>query len=562
LNRYLASIGIFVAAAITLTVYLLGLRFHLEFPVPFFFISLGLIAATLIYQCLALELFHPFPTIIISEIVVANILLHLIYQISGYGLYGSDSYTDFCTLKGILYSGFVGGSPEYIQITDSFPMIHIWTAELVLINKLNMLDAAKWFPMIIDCAMIPFLYLLARHLFKQEKTALLSTLLFISLQHHILYSSLFIRETFALVMAVACVYFYMSARASGHPIIYRLLSVMFLVGTICAHHLTSLMLIIMLFVLFIVSYFTKVSVFKRIFRGAVEGEKSTLSFVVIAVVVTMVYWTVVAVYPIRDFSGFLKDLISVSNWGQHTYVEMTGISNGALPSIRYYFLIYGSYLCFLIFGLLLLFRLLSRNKPFHIETWSFSLYLFLCAVFGIAFTLLLPRTVIGDRFLMYGWLLVCGPLALTIFELRSKLVKGTLFLVLSIFIFINVFTIHPALWNSQKLIARPTPSQEDYALAKTINFTNANILSTSNDIFAIVDVRNFKGENAFTVVRPRNISEFQWIIVNRLEMINTAELTSKFTLNIISAMQRLRIANSILTNKTYESNNIEMFERR
>ena len=96
-------------------------------------------------------------------------------------------------------------------------------------------------------------------------------------QHHILFSSLFIRETIALVLAVGCLYLYFSARSSAHPATYYALSIISLAGTVLAHHLTGFMLLILLLIHVLVTKASELPFLRRTYFGdniALIGSES------------------------------------------------------------------------------------------------------------------------------------------------------------------------------------------------------------------------------------------------------------------------------------------------
>jgi hypothetical protein len=549
--------------------YFLGIRYHIPFPTPLFFICLGTIIATILYQCLGMRLDRQFTLIILAEIAIANFVFHLIFQMSGYGLYGSDSYLDLSTLKSVLSTGFITPAPqfrqisEFSQLTYLFPMLHILAGQLSIVTGIGFLDSAKWFPSIFDLAVVPFIFLMIRDLFKQEKVALISVLLFVVLQHHMLYSSLFIRETIGLVFAICCLYFYFSANNSTHPVLYRCLSILFLLGVVFAHHLTSLMLIILLLTHLLVTYLTRLPSLKGIYQeGKVSGQNITLSFFLIAVLATAIYWVSHVIFTVEYMASFLRDLISINLWGQHTYLEFTGVSNVRLPSLRYYFLIYGSYFCFITFGLLILQRLIFNFKQLQKEFYAFSIFLYLCAFAGVLFTFFLPRTIIGDRFLMYGWLFGFGPLLVAIFQLKRKWLQQFSIAVVAIYIFINLFTIHPALWNPEGVVSSPMPSQEDYSMANTMNFSRGSILSTSNELMTVYDIQNKAGMDAFSLNDYLKMTDFRWIIVNSIAINQSEGMFSRYTVDAVSAMRNLNAKGDINKNRIYESKTISIYKQR
>jgi hypothetical protein len=293
----------------------------------------------------------------------------------------------------------------------------------------------------------------------------------------------------------------------------------------------------------------------------ITGERITISFFLIAVVATSMYWVTHVIFTVQYMALFARDLISISSWGQNTYLELTGISNAALPSVRYYFLIYGSYFCFIIFGLII-YRFILFSRRFQKEIYSFFVYLFLCALAGIAFTFILPRTIIGDRFLMYGWLFGFGPLFLAVFQVKQKWILRIGVLIAVIFIFINLYTIHPSLWNSEDINTSSMPSREDYSMAKTINVSQGKALSTSNEILAIFDIQNTRGTSAFGLQDSLKMNDYKWVIVNSVTTNQSEGIVYKFTADALSAMRDLNATGDIYHNKIYASNNISVLEQK
>ena len=252
-----STIGIFFAGSVLLLGYLLSIRYHFPLPVILFWIAIGMMLGTIVYQCLRIKLSSGYVRIVLLEIVATSIIFHLIYQIPYYGLRGWDAYIDMASAQGILNSGFILGDPEYINETSYWPIIHLLGTQLSLITNIEIFDIVKWLPSFLSIALVPLLYLLTRSVFKHQRVALLSTLLFVTLQHHILFSSLFVRETIALVLAVCCLYLYFSAEQSAQPRTYRTLSLICLMLVAVAHHLTSFMLLTFLFIHFIVARVSK-----------------------------------------------------------------------------------------------------------------------------------------------------------------------------------------------------------------------------------------------------------------------------------------------------------------
>jgi hypothetical protein len=559
LNSKASIIGIFSAATALLVLYLLSVRWHIYLPVALFWVAVALMVGTITFQVLRIELSPSYVIVVLLEIAVTCFVFHLIYQIPYYGLRGSDAYGDMASAKGILSSGFVMGAPQYINEYSYFPMIHIFGAMLSLITGIDLFSVAKWFPSFLDVALIPLLYLLVRSLFKEQKIALLSALLFACLQHHILFSSLFIRETYALVLAVCCVYLYFSAKYSPHPATKYALSIMCLIGTVFAHHLTSFMLLIFLLTHFLLTKVAEVPFFRRAYFGDnITGEKITITFLLIAFAAPLVYWMFVAMSPLYTLTTFVRSVFTPSQWGVGTYAETTGISGTSIQTIRGYVMFYGFYFFLFVFGLILLYRLLPRAKNVRVETYSFTLFLFLCGLIGFLSLYFIVPAAFPDRFLMFGWLFGFTPLVVAILKGKHKWLRKIGVFLLVAFMLFNIYMIDPTAWDARAEARGTTEiSVEDYALANTFNFSSGKIFGDSNVLIAIYDVHNNLG--TFLSSTEVNLTRFNWVIIDKKSM----ELEKKYypepETETIATLERLATDKDSDYNRIYESNSLLVF---
>lgn len=555
-----ATVGIFAGAALTLFFYLLGLRYHAYIPTVFFLLSAGIMVLTILYQCFALEFGSATTVIVLTEVVVCNVALHLIFQLPGYGLWGSDAYADLASLKGILISDHVRGAPQYVQLTSYFPVLHVLGAQIVQMTGLDSFEVAKWFPSVIDVAMVPLVFILIRRIFRSDKAAVLAALLLVTLQQHMEFGSFFVRETIAVVLAVSCVYFYHAAESSEHPVAYRVISMFLLGATVLAHHLTSALLVVFLAVHYLVSRLGRSRVAEKVYLGpGMVGYDMALSFVIMAGVATVAYWVNTVIVPLQILGSFVTDLLTPSSWGKGTYVDLTGMGV-MLPTFRYYVLIYGSYLCYLIFGLVLLSKMRPKSGSRHLETYSFTVFLAICGVLGAVSFFLLPRTVIGNRFLTFAWLFAFGPLAIAAFGYRRTLAVAGIVCGLVAYVLINLYTIHPTEWDPTSKGSGATASFQDFSLANTVDFRQGEILGTTNNIAAIYGTQNVQGNDLFGLSRGVNFGDYTWIVVNRKALEEEA-LYSRVTINSMDEMRRLDEKGSPGFDTVFESNNLAVFER-
>jgi len=475
LDRRVSTTVIYLASVAVLVFHLLAQRYLIDVPAPLYFLSIALISSAVLYQILAIRLTPGFAAVVLLEIIIAAIVFHLIYHIPTFGLYGSDAYYDLASAKAILESGHVDGVEEYSQITSFFPIVHILGADLSLVTDLDEVVVAKWFPTLIGAAVIPMVFLLSNYLFRQTKAALLAALLFAVLQHYVLFGSLFVRETVALVLAIGCVYFYVAAKSSEHQMAYRGLSILCLAGTVVAHHLTSAMLILLLALYWLFSSVHRSAIGRKLFRNT-TGHRVSLSLLLLSTVGTLTYWLTTVVEPVQILAFFVENVLTPSEWGMRTIFEQETTGVVSIPTIRYFFLIYGSYITYLVFGMILLYRVFSRKRSSYIETPVFTSYLIICGAVGIMSYYLLPPTVGGDRFLAYGWLFAFGPLALAIVEFKRPVVKVFSVAFIFIFIFVNLYTIHPTLWDFRAKGAGGAAEKKVVALARSIDFSSGEVL--------------------------------------------------------------------------------------
>jgi len=532
------------------------MSWHLYLPVALFWIAVASMLGTITYQSLKIELSPSYAKVVLLEIALTCLVFHLIYVIPYYGLSGYDPYADMVSAKGILSSGFVLSDPKYINLTSNFPMIQILGAILSMITSIDLFSVAKWFPPLVDVVVIPLLYLLVRSIFKDEKVALLSALLFACLQNHISFSSGFIRETLGLVLAVCCVYLYFSAKHSPHPATNYALSIMCLIATVIAHHLTSFMLLIFLSIHFLVTRASEAPFLRRTyFGGKIMGEKVTTTFISIASVALFAHWIFAAIYPLRTLTTLVTELFIPGRFGGGSYAELTNISAFSIRTIRGYIIFYGFYFFLLIFGLILLYRLSPRAKNRRVETYSFSLFLFFCGLIGFLSLYVLPVAAFPDRFLTYGWLFGFVPLVAAILKGKYKWPRRIGVLLLVAFMLFNIYMIATPYWNARTDEIPVTPSLEDYTLVYTFNFSTGKIIAPYRNSLAIYDVHN-NLTTVFTYSEEVNLANFDWVIIQKQELELQKSYYLEPTTETIALLEHLAFESSVGYNKIYESNNL------
>ena len=548
-------VGTFSAATALLVLYLLSIRWHIYLPVTLFWVAVALMLGTITYQSLGIKLSPSYAQVVLLQIAAACFAFHMIYQIPYYGLRGADAYVDMASVKGILSSGFVMGDPRHINSTSYFPMIHVFGAMVSLVTSIGLFSVVKWFPSLLDIALIPLLYLLVRRISGEEKIALLSVLLFACLQHHVLFGSLFVRQTYALVLAVCCLYLYFSARHSPYPTTNYALSIVSLMGTVLAHHLTSFVLLIFLLVHFMIGKGSEVPFLRRAFFGSyITEEKVGVTFLLIASVAIFAYWMYVVMSPIYTLVTFVENLFGVGQWGGWTYADEAGISAATIRTIRGYIIFYGFYSFHLVFGIILLYGLLFGVKSRRLELYSFTLLLFLCGLIGGLSLYFVATGVFPDRFLMFGWLFGFAPLVVAILKGKSRSLQRAGVFLLFAFMLFNVYMIDPSAWDARAEKGLTIVSEDDYALANTFDLSSAQLFGPQSIVMAIYDVHN----NFGTTIEERvDLTEFNYVAIEKkmfeLELPRTETM---------AGLERLATEFSVDYSRIYESDNILVFKRR
>jgi hypothetical protein len=559
LSRRNISIGLFIAVTILFVFYLLLERWQIYLPYPVFWITVALLIGTMTYQIFKVELSSSTIKVVLLEIAIFCFVLHMIYVIPYYGLAGSDPYGDLVATKDIVSSGFVLSNPNHVYLFTSytdFPMIHILGAILSIITNIDLFSVAKYFPSLIDVAIIPLLYLLLRYIFKDEKIALLSALLFACVQNHIAFGSAFIRETLGLVLAVCCIYLYFSAKHSLNPSAKYILSIVCFIGTVLTHHLTSFLLVIIFFLHFLVTKASQLPFLRRIyFGGKIVGEKITAKYILIVIIILLAFWVFVVSYPLEVLASIAHDL---ANPGAGSYSSANSISPSSILTIRGYVRFYGFFSFLAVFCLLILCTMLPKRKNQRVETYSFSLFSLLCVFIAFLSLYVISAGAFPDRFLTYAWLLGFPPLLLIILKNKYKAVKKMGVILIVSFMFFNIFMIDPSYWDGKNALETATPKFEDYALANAFNFSTGKVIGPQTSVLAIYDVQN----NIGLVMDYTNVNKwagFDWIIINKPEL----ELEKSYLPNstTIAFLEQLAFESSPYWQKIYESDNLVVLQQ-
>lgn len=554
------EIGIFINCIIILIVYLLSFRWNICLPISFFWLPIILILGTIFHQSLYYKLDHIYSKLVALEIAITSIIFHMIYQIPFYGLYGSDSYSDLLPAKGILYTGSLLGDLTYINDTSYYPMIHILGALFSLLTGLSPFVTAKWLPSLLSFSFILILYIFIFKIFKDQAIALLSILLYATLEQFILFSSLFVRETIALIFMICSLYLYFSAEKNLHQSIYLFLSMICLVCTVIAHHMTSFMLLTLLFIHFIITNTKDSEFFKAIFyKNGEVGININASFLILYLSVLISYWIYIISSPLYSFIIFAKDLFSQEQLT--SYSELANINPNQIITLRGTIIYYGFHLFLLIFGAIMSYQLIRRSKIKRVEVYSFSMFLFFCGFIALMGLYFIKTQIFPDRFLAFGWIVGFPPLVYAILRTEQNRCRQVGLALLALFALLNIYMINPMTWDKQYEGIPPAPTEQDYMLVRNFDFSNESIGAHINIKMAFFDVyTDYSVKDIYSLKKIENISSLNWIIINK-KSIDLAKMQRKESrIQFFNYMMKLLSQSNYGRNKIYDSNDLAAFK--
>jgi len=322
------------------------------------------------------------------------------------------------------------------------------------------------------------------------------------------------------------------------------------------------MLIIFLLIHFLVTKASEVPFLRRVyFKDNITGGKVTTTFLSIAFVALFTYWIFVVISPLYNLATLVRDLFTPGKWGVGTYAEVADISAVSIRTIRGYIVLYGFYFFHLIFGLILLYGLLPRAKNHRVETYSSTLFLFLSGLTGFLSLYVIAPAAFPDRFLMFGWLFGFAPLVVAILKSKHKWLKRVGVLLLVAFMFFNIYMIEPTAWDARAEGLMIAPSEEDYALANTFDFSSGKIFGHQNSLMAIYDVDKKLG-TTLSRVRTANLTNFDWIVVPKRVLELEKKYTQETRTGTIAALEHLMGECPVDYNKIYESDSYSIFRAR
>jgi len=406
--------------------------------------------------------------LILFELTVLNLLLHGIYQLQFDLPYGADAYYEAIPLKYILTNGHL--QSDYI-LSDTYlwPLLHIFGASLGLVLKIDLYSIVKITPFVIQISLPVLMFYAFKHILRKHdnvvRISLLSVLFFISIYNQIEFSSMFIRQSIALMMMVLIIYAINSCLSDNCKYI-----VMF-IGTVAlafSHHFSSLMMVVLMTTYMLYANVTKLE------------SKFSIKMYLIIISTIFSYWIFVAFSPISTIemviNGFIKGTFV-------TYQELAEINN--LFSIRKTVIVCGTFIFYGIFALILIIKHKELKK-----LYGYVLFLFICGT-GSVFAFFSPMTIFPDRYLTFGWLVGALPLVSVFFMIRSKTFAKYAKMIIFAFLIFNIYNIPPSFYQNPGIMLNQ-PNAEDLSTVTKIDMSSKLVLSTGGSALLVSNLYETK----------------------------------------------------------------------
>jgi len=442
-----------------------------EFDTLLFWLPIFLIICVIIYQIF----FLTNNRFVLFEIFLFYLLLHLVYMMGYYGLRGSDSYIDYNVVKGILNTH----SFNLDQSAYGYPMMHIFSSAISLVEKIDPFIVAKFLPSIISSLIVFPIYLLSYSVYNNSRIALFSCLIFGTIPQFMSFEAVFVREVFGLFFMILFFYIlYISSRRLD----FRFFLLVFILIPACifAHHLSSVLLLALLVIYFIVSkllpYFFRV--IKFLYRkgiGAIGklSSKLSLRFLLVIFVFSVClfgYWAYLYGF---DFAFGLIDDIYSDIFGFRdaggTYSESINLGS-PIVTIKGNIIYYGFFLFNGLFAFILLINFFMTDITRKVEDSAFMVFYFLSMFLGFLTMFVVSFLAFPDRFLPFGFMFGLIPITGFILVLKKNLLKKIIVVFLISFMVFNLYNVESENYTYNATFTGGATSENEYLIANQINF--------------------------------------------------------------------------------------------
>jgi hypothetical protein len=530
-------------AIVVFMIYLLGVKMGLNPSLILFWSPIIIMVVVVLQQIINFGQKDKSVKVILSEIFFMTLALHLVFIVPiSTGLIGRDVHYDYYATKTIMDSGWP--IPENISILtrtrrySEWPMLHMFAGMVSTIMGADLFIVAKWLPSVYSSFAIIFVYLLAKTIYDNERSALLAAFGVSAILWYIYFHSKFLREGFAFVLFFAVLYTCVKAFKKRN-IIFQFLGILLALALIFSHHLTSFMLLLFLCVWVVFYRFSLWRLLKiwpfNVFRTRPAIKLSTiklsLTFLAFIFISTISHWIFVGEWVINVLTLLVNE-IGVYNYLDFEYIvyklnpQNLFIYRRTLgsDSPRVTIASYGNLLLAVTFGILILSEIVRskdhKNVPqnFYFLTWAGLIFITATVIPRIDFA----------RFITFGYPFLLIVAAHVILKKRNR---RTLCILFAIFVLLQVFSIPPYIYDHSVLPEYQARGYRDFYLpqeykaAYWFNFSGVAIGDYSaNELFGGLRQLNvIYNETAVRVFEGslETLKKYDWMIFRDEDMQGT-----------------------------------------
>lgn len=564
-HNTLATIPVFFLCIALLFGYLLAMRFYFPLPTAVFWVAT--IAAILVILFQITQIPWPgYEGFLLTEILILGVALLSVYQIPFSGIYESDSYENMMvTRKTLEYGVLTAARPGTETAVYGWPLTNIYGAELHFLTGMTTFNIAKWSSLIMSSIFTLLMYIIVKKVFKSEKAAFLTILLIVTLQYFTVYRISFKSENIALVIMMAMLFFLTQAEGNNR-VKFSGLSILCLAGVVLAHHLTPLMLLILLLACLATSRITGLAGKTPLSKKPTIVATATVALLTFVGVFS--YWLYVYDEPLVALARLGQTLLT-QELGTGTPAEQLGLLQPEIiPTIRGLITLYGYYFFHAVFAIILLHKIFFQPKDKSPEFYSFAAFLFICGVIvalRMYFLSSQPVNIPPGRLFAWGWMFGFAPLVVGILENKPTWSLKAGIILLAGFMLFNVYTTPENTWNFRQpgRLMDDIVLREDYAVAETLALSS-NGAAYHKTRLAIYDVQGYFSKDLREVSSVDRLEALDWIVVKKKEFERYEEMgsyekyaTYEFNPDVVNRLAELLKGSSYQgRNKIYESNNI------
>lgn len=545
--------------------YLFNFRFgYYLHPALFWFVCISILSL-IIYQIIRLDALFRGDWLILLQIMLFVFLIATVFIPPIVPFFGHDAYREYAASIELKKNGWLvlsSGPFEYHSWFSlypheiGYPALHLLGLTLSTISGLDLIVVARWIPLVFCLVANLLIYTLALRMGHSKKAALLICLGFSVTYRHLMFHSLYVRETIGFVMFVAAIYSYYTGQVLRKKL-FQALAIVFSAVTVLSHHLTSFLLLgffifsmILEALLRLLNFITHRKLF--IPTDLADSRQRRLRLLIILILLSsmiFIYWMFLPFSPFRITSYLIKDMVSSKIVTARKVSETLG--EIASLSLRYRIMLLGYGLLSLAFGSLAIFGLFRNRRDgsflqLPLVAWG-ALMGMLAGGIGFGLILRSERVSFAGRFEGFGYFALFLASGYAVTEILN--IKRLTVLLALLFITYALFTLYripPYLYSNtktallQKYKVRNLLSEGEYR-AVLWPEDGSKIAADSWLRPFFWPIRNVAAEKCEILFEQnfKNIEKYEYITLSRRRLKKIASAESYVAFNSITCLDRV-----------------------